>query len=114
MNADSLDHLSSPNDGGIMDATPLKFGKFKGKTPEQVAEIKPDYLVWAYENVAQFAVCSDALYRECGGKGSRAKGKDANDEYERAQRKNEEWQRRPAQTQARAHQQYADDDDLPF
>lgn len=61
--------------GGILDTTPLKFGKFRGKTPEWVSEhgVKgDDYLRWAYETVHNFPVCSDALYREIGGRGTRA------------------------------------------
>lgn len=63
-------------DPAILDHTPLVFGKFKGKTPEWVAtygEKGESWLCWAYENVSNFCVCSAALYRECGGKGSRAK-----------------------------------------
>jgi hypothetical protein len=60
---------------GMLDATPLKFGQYKGKLPEDVAEISArarQYLVWAYENVGNFDVCSAALYKDCGGKGKRA------------------------------------------
>lgn len=53
-----------------LDTKPLQFGKFKGKTPEEVSEL-PDkdrrYLVWAWETVGNGDVCSHALYRECGG-----------------------------------------------
>jgi hypothetical protein len=58
-----------------LDSKPLAFGKFKGRTPEQISEMPPrdaQYLVWAYENVGNSDVCSDALYRELGGKNSRA------------------------------------------
>lgn len=61
---------------GLLDSTPLKFGKFKGQTPEQVAlkAYRGDaWLVWAYETVGNFDVCSAALYKDCGGKGVRAK-----------------------------------------
>lgn len=57
---------------GTLDQTPLKFGKYKGKTPDKVSELDPQYLIWAYETVAQFPVCSAALYRSVGGKGKRA------------------------------------------
>lgn len=57
--ADSIDHK------------PLEFGKFKGLTPDQVAATKgkvgENWLVWAYENVEKFYVCSWVLYKECGG-----------------------------------------------
>lgn len=62
-----------------LDHTPLKFGKFKGKTPEWVSENellaagRKSWLIWAYETVGNGDVCSEALYREMGGKHSRAK-----------------------------------------
>ena len=34
-----------------LDDQPLPFGKYKGKTPNEVLEIDPQYLVWFYENV---------------------------------------------------------------
>lgn len=46
------------------DTSPLVFGKYKGKTPEQVAEIDPSYVVWMYETVKP-APCSTALYDAC-------------------------------------------------
>jgi hypothetical protein len=67
---------NQPVDEQTLDFEPLKFGRFKGKTPEQVAELPMrdrQYLVWAFENVGNFDVCSSALYRDLGGKGSRAK-----------------------------------------
>lgn len=53
-NADKLDH------------TPLDFGKYRGKTPNEVAEINPGYIVWMFENVDR-ETCSQLLYLECGG-----------------------------------------------
>lgn len=62
----------------ILDRTPLKFGKYRGKTPEWVVENEgyraKSYITWAYETVGNFDVCSAALYRDCGGKGKRAEG----------------------------------------
>ena len=73
---DIPDDPFSPTDNldkeAILDRTKLTFGKYRNKTPEQIAEKDPQYLVWAYETVAQFNVCSAALYRDCGGKGKRA------------------------------------------
>ena len=46
------------------DHTPLAFGKYKGKTPEEVAELDPSYVVWMYENVKP-APCSKALAVDC-------------------------------------------------
>jgi hypothetical protein len=34
--------------------TPLGFGKYKGRTVEDVLEEDPHYLLWALENVEQF------------------------------------------------------------
>lgn len=67
-----FDPVDSLDTEAIKDRTALKFGKHRGKTPEQVAETDPGYIVWAYETVAQFDVCSAALYRECGGRRNRA------------------------------------------
>jgi uncharacterized protein (DUF3820 family) len=53
------------------DHTPLKFGKYKGRTPNDVAEIDPQWLVWAYNNVLNFPVCTKLLANEC----ERAAGK---------------------------------------
>lgn len=33
-----------------IDHTPLTKGKYKGKTPDEISEIDPSYVVWAYEN----------------------------------------------------------------
>ena len=91
----------------VLDHTPLKFGKFRGKTPEQVAEIDPRYLCWAYETVSNFPTCSDALYRECGGRGHKAVAETAEQKYERQQREQEKEVRN-------ARKSYGFDDDIPF
>ncbi len=69
------DDLSLPTEEQL-DHLPLTFGMHRGKTPEQVADTLgkrgQEYLVWAYENVGNYNVCSAALYRDCGGKHSRA------------------------------------------
>lgn len=46
------------------DDEPLTFGKYKGKTPNEVAGIDPSYLVWLVQNVDDGLV-SDELYSEC-------------------------------------------------
>lgn len=96
---------------GMLDHTPLKFGKFKGKTPEQVSEVQPQYLVWAYETVGNFDVCSEALYRECGGKGKRAvnTSRTANPSYYKPE--NDRYESR-ASSPARSSGDF--DDDIPF
>jgi hypothetical protein len=73
-----------------LDHEPLKFGKFKGKTPRHIAEHEKDgeqYLVWAYETVGGFDVCSHALYRDCGGTGSRAARAEPQNDFQRRNRK---------------------------
>lgn len=47
-----------------IDDTPITFGKFKGKTPDEVSEIKPDYIVWMWDNFLD-PPCSEALYNFC-------------------------------------------------
>ena len=34
-----------------IDNEPLRFGKHKGKTPEEIAEIDPRYVVWLYDSI---------------------------------------------------------------
>jgi len=46
------------------DITPLTFGKYKGQTPEAIAEYDPSYVLWMFENVKP-APCSKALARDC-------------------------------------------------
>lgn len=47
-----------------LDTTPLTFGRYKGKTPEQIADLDPSYIVWMYENVKPKA-CSRSLWVAC-------------------------------------------------
>lgn len=47
-----------------LDETPLTFGKYKGMTPNEIAEEDEDYLVWAYETL-DIKPCSKALYLAC-------------------------------------------------
>ena len=50
----------------VLDHTKLTFGKYKDrKTPSEVAEIEPSYIVWMYENVNDKPTCSKALYEDC-------------------------------------------------
>jgi len=48
-----------------LDHTPLTFGKYRYRTPNQVAEIDPSWIVWAYNNVTNKNVCSKLLANEC-------------------------------------------------
>ena len=50
--------------GEELDHTKFVFGKHVGKSPSEIAECDPGYLVWLCENVKPLR-CSDALYREC-------------------------------------------------
>lgn len=47
-----------------LDDTPLTFGKYKGKTPNEIGDIQPSYLMWLYENIEP-KVCSKDLYTAC-------------------------------------------------
>ncbi len=47
-----------------LDNTPLRFGKHKGLTPEQVSEIDPHWIVWAYDTINP-KICSKTLALEC-------------------------------------------------
>lgn len=49
-----------------LDKTPLRFGKYKGKTPDEVSEIDPGWIVWAHKNV-KWPVCSQFLADACSG-----------------------------------------------
>lgn len=48
------------------DATPLTFGKYRGLTPDYVAEKDPSYIVWAYGTITNRVVCSFPLAKKCG------------------------------------------------
>ena len=45
-----------------IDEEPIRFGKHKGKTPLEIAEIDPSYLIWAYETFKANKPCSIELY----------------------------------------------------
>jgi hypothetical protein len=47
-----------------IDDLPLWFGKWKGYTPNEVAEEEPGYVVWMYENVTPIP-CSKWLAEAC-------------------------------------------------
>ena len=47
-----------------LDHTPLPFGKYKGKTPDEVSEDDPGYIKWVYENIKP-KKCSQWLYEVC-------------------------------------------------
>ena len=49
----------------LLDHTPLLFGKHKGKTPDQISDIDPGWLMWAYENIHDKRICSKVLYEAC-------------------------------------------------
>jgi hypothetical protein len=48
-----------------LDVTPLSFGQYRGKTPMQVAQIDPSYIVWMKANVLDKPTCSRDLALEC-------------------------------------------------
>jgi uncharacterized protein (DUF3820 family) len=47
-----------------IDQLPLTFGKYKGKTPDEVGDIDPSYVVWMYENVKP-TPCTKELAESC-------------------------------------------------
>lgn len=48
----------------LLDHSPLRGGKHPGKTPSEVAEKDPGYIVWAYETWSN-KPCSALLYQAC-------------------------------------------------
>lgn len=34
-----------------LDTTPLRFGKYKGRTPEDIADEDPRYILWLHETI---------------------------------------------------------------
>jgi broad specificity phosphatase PhoE len=46
----------------LPDDRPMTFGKYKGRTPEEVAKEDPVWLMWAYENASGPKPCSRELY----------------------------------------------------
>lgn len=48
-----------------IDKEPVRFGKHIGKTPTQIAEEDPSYLIWAYETFTTQKPCSKDLYEAC-------------------------------------------------
>jgi hypothetical protein len=46
----------------LPDDRPMTFGKYKGRTPEEVAKEDPQYLMWLYENASNVKPCSRDLY----------------------------------------------------
>lgn len=47
-----------------LDNEPLRFGKYKGQTPEEIAEHDPGYIVWLYDTIKP-RLCSKELALAC-------------------------------------------------
>lgn len=47
-----------------LDKIPLQFGKWAGKTPNEIADLDPGYVVWLYDECTPQR-CSRALYLAC-------------------------------------------------
>ena len=47
-----------------IDDTPLTFGKYEDKTPNEIAHIDPSYVVWLYDNLEK-KFCSAELRDMC-------------------------------------------------
>jgi len=49
-----------------IDEEPVRFGKYKGMTPAEIANKDPNYLIWAYETFdANRKPCTRILYEAC-------------------------------------------------
>ena len=48
----------------LLDDTPLTFGKYKGQTPNEIAGIDGQYVVWMYDNLDK-KYCTRKLRDEC-------------------------------------------------
>lgn len=53
----------SKNDD-LLDKSRLQFGKHRGKTPREVAQVDPNYVVWMYMEVKP-TPCSRDLFLTC-------------------------------------------------
>jgi uncharacterized protein (DUF3820 family) len=62
-----------------LDHTPLNFGKYKGKTPDEISEHDPSYIVWMYNNIKP-KPCSEWLMEVC--KADIAYLEDDDDDYD--------------------------------
>lgn len=47
-----------------LDDTPITFGKYKGKTPDEISDVDPKYIIWLWEDT-NLGVCSEAMYDYC-------------------------------------------------
>ena len=47
-----------------LDEKPVSFGKYKGLTPTEIAEVDSQYIIWAYETF-EIKPCSELLYQAC-------------------------------------------------
>jgi len=48
----------------LLDDTPLTFGKHKGETPNDIAVVNPQYVVWMYDNMNR-KFCTMELRNKC-------------------------------------------------
>jgi len=47
-----------------IDSKRLTFGKYRGRTPEEIAEYDPSYVVWMYDTI-EFKHCTKDLRDMC-------------------------------------------------
>jgi hypothetical protein len=57
--------MARSNADKMMDRSKLRFGKYKGQTPEEVARVDPTYVVWAQANILNPPVVSRELAQLC-------------------------------------------------
>ena len=50
-----------------LDHTPLRFGKYKGQTPDEISEHDPGYIVWMFDTIKDRKNCSQTLANACRG-----------------------------------------------
>lgn len=61
---ENMDVVGAPATPESFDHTPLTFGKYKGRTPSEVSEYDPEYIVWMWTAI-KLRHCSEALFKDC-------------------------------------------------
>lgn len=92
------------SDAEQLDHTPLTFGKYKGKTPDQVSNYDPNYLVWLYDTVTDKPTCSKLLRDACS----------RNEKPRYVPRERTNLEQKKQQDTDSFDEDYYDPDDLPF
>lgn len=56
--------MAMSNEDKMLDQTRVNFGKYRGKSPRDIAKIDPSYVVWMHANVNP-TPCSRELALQC-------------------------------------------------